>query len=255
MMAPASDSMETSGAAAPLELSVTIPAYREAENLAHMLPIIKAAAGALTASYEVLVVDTQEPMDNTAEICATHGVRHLYRTGGNSYGDAQRTILREALGEFILNMDADGSHSPEAFAAMWAQRETFDITIGSRYAPGGQTENPRILIFMSYVVNLTFRLVFSIHAKDVTTSFRLYRRRAIQSLKLDSNDFDILEEILIKAARHTPAARIGEVPVTFYRRQAGESKRKLVQFALGYFKTLRRLRAFDLAARKDNART
>ena len=234
-----------------MDLSITIAAYREAENLALMLPSIKTAAAALTPSFEVLVVDTEQPMDDTAAICAANGVRHVHRTGGNSYGDATRTIIAQARGAYMLNMDADGSHSPEYFAAMWAQRERFDITIGSRYAPGGHTENPAILIGMSYIVNLTFRVAFSISAKDVTNSFRLYRRDVLTSLRLESNDFDILEEILIRSVVRKPPARIGEVPVTFARRKAGESKRKLVQFAFGYLKTLKRLRSFAQAARRE----
>jgi len=237
---------------APIELSITIAAYREAENLAVMLPSIKAAAAALTPDFEVLVVDTQEPMDDTAAICAAHGVRHVQRVGGNSYGDAVRTIIAETRGTYILNMDADGSHSPEYFAPMWAERERYSITIGSRYAPGGHTDNPAVLIWMSYVVNLTFRAAFSIRAKDVTNSFRLYRRDILTPLKLESNDFDILEEILIKTVLRRPPATIGEVPVTFNRRKAGESKRKLGQFALGYLKTLKRLRSFAKAAKREN---
>ena len=234
-----------------VELSITIAAYREAENLAVMLPSIKQAAAALTSSFEVLVVDTQEPFDNTAAVCETHGVRHVFRRGGNSYGDAVRTILAEARGRYILNLDADGSHSPSYFASMWAKRQQADIVIGSRYAPGGHTENPLILIWMSYVVNLTFRLAFSIHAKDVTNSFRLYRRDLLEPLHLQSNDFDILEEILIKASVRKPPARVTEVPVTCSRRKAGESKRKLVQFAFGYLTTLKRLRSYAKSARQE----
>jgi dolichol-phosphate mannosyltransferase len=218
-----------------------------------MLPSIKAAAAALTPNFEVLVVDTEEPIDDTASICALNGVRHVHRVGGNSYGDATRTAVAEARGTYTLNMDADGSHSPEYFASMWAQRHNYDITIGSRYAPGGHTENPAILIWMSYVVNLTFRLAFSIRAKDVTNSFRLYRRDILTPLRLESNDFDVLEEILIKATLRQPPARIGEVPVTFSRRKAGESKRKLAQFAFGYLKTLKRLRSFANAAKAEQS--
>jgi dolichol-phosphate mannosyltransferase len=85
----------------------------------------------------------------------------------------------------------------------------------------------------------------------VTNSFRLYRRDLLTPLHLQSDDFDILEEILIKATLRRPPARIGEVPVTFRRRQAGESKRDLVQFAFGYLKTLRRLRAFAASAKRE----
>ena len=227
-----------------------IPAYQEAESLRSMLPKIKAGAAALTPEYEVLIVDTQEPMDDTEAVCAENGVRHMFRAGGNNYGDALRTGIANARGEYMLCMDADGSHNPAYFASMWAKRTEWDIVIGSRYAKGGHTENPAVLIFMSYVVNLTFRVAFGISAKDVTNSFRLYRRAAIAGLELRSNSFDVLEELLIKALLSQPAATVGEVPVTFERRKAGESKRKLVQFAFGYFDTLRKLRQYQRDVRE-----
>jgi len=241
----------SAGNSSTVDLTVMIPAYLEAENLPSLLPEIKAACAALTASFEVLIVDTETELDNTRAVCEANGVRHINRYGGNQYGDAVRCGIAEARGRYILSMDADGSHSPSSFASMWAQREAFDIVIGSRYVAGGHTENPLILIWMSYAVNLIFRVVFSLHTKDVTTSFRLYRRPIIASLRLQSNDFDILEEILIKAVTQRVPARITEVPVTFGRRKAGESKRKLVQFAFGYLDTLRKLRTFQKAARRE----
>jgi dolichol-phosphate mannosyltransferase len=232
-------------------LSIVIPCYLEAESLRTLLPAIKAGAAALTPAFEILIVDTERPMDDTAALCQLHGVRHIHRSGGNQYGDAVRTGIREARGQYILSMDADGSHDPRFFPSMWSQRDRFDIVIGSRYMAGGHTENPAILIWMSYVVNLTFRLVFHIHAKDVTNSLRLYRADVLRPLTLESGDFDILEEILIKAITKNPALRIAEVPITFGRRKAGESKRKLVQFAFGFLKTLQKLRKFQQAARRE----
>lgn len=234
-----------------IELTVMLPAYNEAATLRDLLPTIKAAAGALTPSFEILILDTQTAMDDTAEVCALNGVRHVNRSGGNQYGDAIRTGIAEARGKYLLCMDADGSHSAQYFSSMWAQRDNFDIVIGSRYVDGGHTENPLVLIWMSYAVNFTFRVAFNIHAKDVTNSFRLYRTAVLKPMRLESNDFDILEEILIKAVTHRPPARIGEVPVTFGRRKAGESKRKLVQFAFGYLTTLGRLRKFQKSARAE----
>jgi dolichol-phosphate mannosyltransferase len=234
-----------------VELTVMLPAYNEAATLRDLLPTIKAAAGELTPSFEILILDTQTAMDDTEEVCALNGVRHIRRSGGNQYGDAIRTGIAQARGKYVLCMDADGSHSASYFPSMWAQRDQFDIVIGSRYVAGGHTENPAILIWMSYAVNLTFRVAFNIHAKDVTNSFRLYHTSILKPMHLDSDDFDILEEILIKAVTHRPPARVGEVPVTFGRRKAGESKRKLVQFAFGYLTTLRKLRKFQKAARTE----
>ncbi len=240
--------------AAPVELTIMIPAYREAESLRTLLPKIAEAAHALTPSYEILIVDTQERMDDTDEVCALLDplpIRHIRRRGGNQYGDAIRTGIAEALGRHLLCMDADGSHNPSYFPSMWAKREAWDIVIGSRYAEGGHTENPAILIWMSYVVNLTFRIAFKISARDVTNSLRLYRTAILKPLRLESNAFDILEEILIRAVTHVPPATVGEVPVTFERRKAGESKRKLVQFAFGYLTTLRTLRKFQKDAQRE----
>lgn len=232
------------------DLTVMIPAYLEAVSLRDLLPKIKAAVQTLTNNFEILIVDTQQPMDDTAEVCALHRVRHICRYGGNHYGDAIRTGIAEARGRYLLCMDADGSHNPSYFTPLWAKREVWDIVIGSRYARGGHTENPAVLIGMSYIVNLVFRIAFGISAKDVTNSFRLYHIAVLKPLQLESNDFDILEEILIKAVIHHPPARVGEVPITFERRKAGESKRNLIKFAFGYIGTLRKLRKF----RKDALR-
>ena len=228
-----------------------IPAYREADSLRALLPKIVAAAAALTPDYEVLIVDTEERMDDTAEVCAATGARHIHRSGGNQYGDAIRTGIAAARGQYLLCMDADGSHNPASFASMWARRAEWDIVIGSRYAPGGQTENPAVLIWMSYVVNLTFRMAFQLTARDVTNSFRLYRTAILKGMRLESNNFDVLEEILIRCVTHRPAARVCEVPVTFERRKAGESKRKLVAFAFGYLATLKTLRRFQKDALRE----
>jgi dolichol-phosphate mannosyltransferase len=231
-----------------VELTVILPAYNEAGTLRELLPEIKPAVAALTTNFEILVLDTQTATDNTEEICAQNGVTHVRRSGGNQYGDAIRTGIGAARGRYLLCMDADGSHSASYLPLMWAQRQNADIVIGSRYVAGGHTENPRILIWMSYAVNLVFRVAFNLHAKDVTNSFRLYRTTILKDMRLESDDFDILEEILIKAVTHRPAARVLEVPVTFGRRRGGESKRKLVQFAFGYLTTLRKLRKFQKAA-------
>lgn len=229
-----------------LDLSIVLPAYKEAAALSKLLPALQSRAADLTGAFEILVVDAQHALDETPDVCRAHGVRHVHRRYGNLYGDAVRTGIEDAAGRFILFMDADGSHNPAHLKLLWDQRENYDVVIGSRYVAGGHTENPAILIFMSWVVNLIFRVAFQLHCKDVSNSFRLYRAEVLKPLHLRCHHFDIVEELLILLSER----RIVEVPVTFERRKAGESKRRLLLFAIGYTWTLVRLLKIKLEARQ-----
>jgi dolichol-phosphate mannosyltransferase len=229
-----------------LELSIVLPAYKEAAALSKLLPTLKSRAAELTGAHEILVVDAQQPCDETPAICLAHGVRHIHRRYGNLYGDAVRTGIEEAGGRFIVFMDADGSHNPAHMRLLWDQREHYDVVIGSRYVAGGHTENPAILILMSWMVNVIFRLVFQLPCKDVSNSFRLYRAELLKPIHLKCHNFDIVEELLILLSKR----RIIEVPVTFECRKAGQSKRKLLLFAISYVWTLMRLLKIKFEARE-----
>jgi dolichol-phosphate mannosyltransferase len=228
--------------AEPPYVSVVLPAWREEENLRLLLPRVKAALEGLGRPWEVLVVDAPTPIDATPEICRAEGVRHVARAPTGSYGDAFRTALREARGELIACMDADGSHAPELLPALLARAEAADLVIGSRYVDGGFTENPWILRLMSRLVNACYTLVLALPVSDVSNSLRVYRAGLVRGIPLTCDHFDVLEEVLVKLRRRHAGLRIAEVPVTFRRRMFGQTKRNLVTFALGFAVTLVRLR-------------
>lgn len=223
------------------ELSVVIPAYREEENLKILLPRLKKSLNELQIGYEVLIIDTESAMDNVASLCAESGAVYLNRTGGNDYGDAIRTGIREARGEHILFMDADGSHSPEFVTELFPYRSDFDVVVASRYVKGGDTENPKILIFMSWMLNLSYSFVLNIKCKDVSNSFKLYKTDQLKGLNLRCNNFDIVEEMIYKLNKKY-LIKMKEIPFTFKKRLFGESKRNLPIFMLTYIYTLMKLR-------------
>ena len=231
------------------ELSIVLPAYEEADNLAELLPRLQEVARSLTPNYEIVVIDAPSPRDQTAAVCRRHGVRCVPRSGGAQYGHAIRTALREAPGRFVVIMDADGSHNPGFVPALWNERERADLVVASRYVHGGRTENPAVLIFLSLVVNVVFRLVLRLKCRDVSNSFRLYTGQDFRALRLECNHFDIVEEMLVKLAARHPGYRIAEVPCLFERRKAGRTKRNLFAFALGYLVTLARMLKFKFLER------
>ena len=226
-----------------MELSVVIPAYREAENLRTLLPELEDVLRDITPDHEILVVDTQAPMDDTAEICKSCGAICVRREGGDTYGDAIRTGFARAAGKYVAVMDADGSHNPKDIARFCREMcgGNADLIIGSRYCKGGSTDNPLILQLMSLALNISYRLLFGLKVRDVSDSYRLYRGDQVKQLRLECENFDIVEEILIALKYTVPGFTARELPIRFRKRGAGKSKRKLARFILTYLQSMRRL--------------
>jgi dolichol-phosphate mannosyltransferase len=230
-----------------------LPAYEEAANLEVLLPLLRQSAASIAATWEILVIDTQQPRDHAPEVCRKNEVRYVPREHGPLYGHAIRTALREARGQWVILMDADGSHNPAFLPSLWEHRQSADLVIASRYIQGGKTENPAVLIFMSLMVNVAFRLALGLKCYDVSNSFRLYRGDDLRTLQLKCDHFDIVEEILVKLTVAKPGYRLKEIPFTFEKRKAGKTKRNLLLFALGYAATLARLMKMKYEARSQRS--
>jgi len=101
-----------------------------------------------------------------------------------------------------------------------------DIVIGSRYVPGGGTQNWGLQRqFLSAGANNFARLALGLQAHDCTAGFRAYRRQVIETVPLGqirSNGYSFLVEMLFQCQRR--GFRVGEVPIIFEDRRYGQSK-------------------------------
>lgn len=223
-------------------LTFILAAYSEVENLKYLLPEIISISRTLTSNFEIIVVDTQLPTDNTAEICQINSVRYINRLNSNDYGDAIRTGIANSTGKFVVIMDSDGSHSPRFIRKLWERRSEADIIIASRYIPGGSTRNPRMLVLMSKTLNLFFKIFVKIPVFDVSNSFRLYRGDSLRKLHLFFRHFDIIEEILAKLLWEiTPPSTVIEIPFEFEERKSGRPKRNILVFSYYFILAMFRL--------------
>ena len=225
-----------------IKLSVILPSYLEEENLRLLLPRLHATLSKHEMDYEIIVVDTEKPLDDTREVCNIHRSKYINREKDNSFGSAVRTGIGSASGAFILFMDADGSHPPEFIPSMLKYMDDCDIVIASRYVEGGYTENNRMLVFMSKTLNIIYAKVLNIRCHDVSNSFKLYRAELLKKLNLHCDNFDIVEEMIYKICGKNDNIKIKEVPFTFKKRMFGDTKRNLVLFIMTYIITLLRLR-------------
>lgn len=213
-----------------LSALVVVPTYRERENLEGVVSRILAADPRLS----VLVVDDNSP-DGTGQLAdilasADHRVTVLHRSEKAGLGTAYVAGFREAIArgvDYVLEIDADGSHRPEELPLILAALDAgAAMAIGTRWMPGGSVENwPRRRQLISRAGTGYARLVLGSTLRDITSGFRGFRRDALERIDLGSArshgySFQIELAWLIERS----GAAIAEVPITFVERTKGASK-------------------------------
>ena len=218
--------------------SIILPTYNERENLPLIVYLLNKTFTETKVKHEVVVVDDSSP-DNTLE--AAESLRDIYgssqvtivsRKGQLGLGSAYFAGLKVAKGDRIILMDADLSHHPKFIPQMISVMDhgdrsgrPFDIVSGTRYCRGGGVAGwdfKRKLT--SCGANFLARYLLNPGASDLTGSFRLYEREAIERIlpKVKSKGYAFQMEILVHARKQ--GMTIGEVPITFVDRIYGESK-------------------------------
>jgi dolichol-phosphate mannosyltransferase len=206
----------------------------ECENVRALLPRLQSILAREKLSYEILVIDGNST-DGTREVAASFGARVLPERR-RGYAGALTTGLAEAQGDYILTLDADLSHDPQFFTKMWRARSRGDIVIASRYARGGVAYSGFFRRKLSDFLNFALRRALSIPVGDVSSGYRLYRREvAQQDLELESLNFEIQEEILVKA--YAKGFSVTEVPFVYFPRGSGRSHARVLRFGIDLFKS------------------
>jgi dolichol-phosphate mannosyltransferase len=219
------------------DLTVVVPVLNERENVEHLLPRTTGVLTALGCSYELVVVDGGST-DGTAAAAAAAGARVIRQTLPG-YGGALREGLAAASGAYILTLDADLSHDPDFIGKLWRARLRADVVIASRYVRGGVAYMPRHRLILSRILNGFFARGLGLPIRDLSSGFRLYRAAAVRALALEGTNFEVLEEILVKA--HAAGWRLAEIPFTYYPRERGSSHARIVAFGMDLLRAFLRL--------------
>ncbi len=209
---------------------VVVPTYDERDNLGPLIARLHAAV----PGADVLVVDDSSP-DGTGRLAdelaaADPRVRVLHRREKAGLGAAYLAgfAAAQAEGEYqvVVQIDADGSHPPEALPALLAALDEADVALGSRYVSGGEVLNwPAHREWLSRGANLYSRLALGLPTHDLTAGYRAYRREVLAELDLDaisSQGYCFQIEMTWRAIE--AGFRVAEVPITFTERERGASK-------------------------------
>lgn len=110
-------------------LTVVIPAFNEEASIGRVLADIRQVCG--TFATEIVVVDDGSS-DGTAQAARAHGAVVLSHPRNLGYGASLRTGIRHATTPFVATVDADGQHTADSLARLWARREHADMVVGAR---------------------------------------------------------------------------------------------------------------------------
>jgi len=215
---------------------IIIPTYNEAENL----PLITADLFRLNIpELEIMVVDDGSP-DGTGKLADQLTTQYtgkfhvMHRTGKLGLGTAYIQGITWALergADYIIQMDADFSHSPSYIPQFLQLIPGRDLVVGSRYIAGGRLDERwgwgrR---FLSWWANSVWiRILLGMRTKDATSGFRCWQATALKRIGLQnirSSGYVFLVEMCYLAEKC--GLKIEEIPIYFKERDLGESKMSL----------------------------
>jgi glycosyltransferase involved in cell wall biosynthesis len=211
-------------------LSVVVPMYDEEDNAAETVRQIRDELEGKVPSFEIVAVDDGSKDGTRAilEKLATE-MPELRPTGyrtNRGRGAALRTGFAASRGRIVVSIDADLSYGPDHIVRLYealTDDPEVDVVLGSAYMPGGRAEGvPFGRLAASRLGNLVLRQLLPSRIHTSTCILRAYRREALDSLLLHSEDKDIHLEILAKAL--ALGLRVKEVPAVLRARKRGGSK-------------------------------
>ena len=216
-----------------MKTTVVIPTYNEAENLRKLA---NALLNLSIPDMDVLVVDDESPDGTGAladELSREYAPRFrvLHRKAKSGLGTAYIDGFRMGIengAEYLVQMDADFSHSPDYLPEFVRRIENYDVVVGSRYVPGGKLDERWSFgrYLLSWWANSVYvRLILGLKVRDATAGFKLWRRSALEKIdlsKVRANGYIFQVEMAYLSEQN--GLRILEYPIYFEDRRIGHSK-------------------------------
>jgi dolichol-phosphate mannosyltransferase len=206
-----------------------MPTFNEAGNINHAVEELFLH----NENVDLLIVDDDSP-DGTGkladELALTNSrVKVMHRKDKQGLGAAYIAGFNYAFEtgyDYVVEMDADGSHRAVDLPKLLAVCEQNDLVIGSRYVKGGQTQNwPLHRQWLSRGGNLYAKIMLGTQLNDMTAGFRVFsvpflKRMDLATINARGYSFQI--EMAYRTIQL--GGRTAEVPIVFIEREIGESK-------------------------------
>ena len=206
------------------QFTIVVPTLNESENIDLLLTRLF-ALDISSEKLEVIVVDDGSTDGTPDKVRAWEKRAQVHLIERKDTPDLTASILTgvaAAHSDVIVVMDADLSHPPDRLSALVTPvlNGSVDVAVGSRYVPGGSTENwPLHRQLLSRIGGWIARPICDVN--DATSGFFAFRRELAAKISGNAHGYKILLELLMA---HHGKLRVIEVPICFHDRTHGTSK-------------------------------
>ena len=222
-----------------VELTLVIPTFNEDKHIEQTMHRLYKNLRSLKLNPEIILIDDSK--DKTHDIIkklekSYKTLKVIHRNNVKGVGSAIRLGIDNAKGKYVIIFMSDAPNDTQYFPAILKKlREGYDLVQTSRFLGNSRMiRYPLKKRVASWLCNNFIKVVFlEFKLKDFSSLFKGFNKKRIKALDLESNEFDIGLEIVLKAMRKK--YKIVEVPVDWVEREQGESKLKLSKFAKHYF--------------------
>ena len=206
-----------------------MPTFNEAGNIHHAVEELFK----YNPAVDLLIVDDDSP-DGTGvladQLALTNSrIKVMHRKEKQGLGAAYIAGFKFAFDsdyDYVVEMDADGSHRAEDLPKLLAVCQSNDLVIGSRYVTGGSTENwPLHRQWLSKGGNSFAKLMLGTKLNDMTAGFRVFSVPFLKTMNLETinaRGYSFQIEMAYRTIQQ--GGRTEEVPIVFIEREVGESK-------------------------------
>ena len=206
-----------------------MPTFNEAGNIHHAVEELFK----YNPAVDLLIVDDDSP-DGTGvladQLALTNSrIKVMHRKEKQGLGAAYIAGFKFAFDsdyDYVVEMDADGSHRAEDLPKLLAVCQSNDLVIGSRYVTGGSTENwPLHRQWLSKGGNFFAKLMLGSKLNDMTAGFRVFSVPFLKTMNLETinaRGYSFQIEMAYRTIKQ--GGRTEEVPIVFIEREVGESK-------------------------------
>lgn len=220
-----------------MKLSIIIPAHNEQDNITE---VINRVEGSLDIPHELIIVNDHS-QDGTAEIVERlseryPNIRLVDNINTKGFANALKTGFASAKTDIMVPVMADLCDDLNTIREMFRKiNENYDIVCGCRYIKGGaRLGGSKIKGFFSCFVGKTLKFLLGLPTHDIANAFKVYRKKVIDSVNIESTGFEVSMEIPLKA--YFSGFKITEVPTVWRERTKGKSNFRMLKLLPNYFK-------------------